>query len=236
MRMRAAVSHRHPELIVDNKKTDAADAIALAVFVSEINDVSLANPPATFERHPGRDYGREVTARSNVVLNAERTCKYRGNYFPLLIELAREVRKKSGCKPKVAISVVSTLACEQGEQIYLFTHHGKVPGRRFWMRHVLRFSPWHHRGGIARSNLMWHLFRPYMARFGIRHGVRLRKGQKYKPVALMSDKEKAVRTAALRSFRQTLLVARDVCIEKALKMGAGTLELTHAGEEVTSGR
>lgn len=236
MRMRLWVSNRHPELIKDSEKTDSADAIALAIFVSECNEVSLANPPATFEVSPARAYGRLVTERSNVVLNAERTRDYHGRYFPLLMKLARKVQRKCGCSLKVAATVVSTLACQDDDGLYLFTYQGRIPGRWFWMRNVLRFSPWHHRGGTGRSNLMWHAYRPYMSRFGVRHGVSFKDGSKYKKFALMSDKEKAVRTASLRAFRQMILRAYQACISKAEEMNAGRFELIDLGKESNDGR
>jgi len=234
-RMRLWVSSRHPELIKDSKKTDAADAMALAIFVAECNEVSLANPPDTFGVSSRRAYGREVTRRSNVVLNAERTAEYHGKFFPLLMKLARKVKDLSGCKLKVAATVVSTLACEDEGQLYLFTHCGEIPGRWFWMRDVLRMSPWHHRGGTGRSNLMWHAYRPFMARFATKHGVALKVGNKYKPFACLSEKERAVRTASLRAFRQMLLKAREVCLQKAIKADAGRMELTDVQKEATDG-
>jgi len=236
MRMRLWVSSRHPGLIKDGKKSDSADAIALAVFVKECNEVSLANPPSSFEITPSRAFGREVTKRSNVVLNAERTADYHGRFFPELMKLARKVKRNCGCKLKVAATVVSTLACEHEGELYLFTHRGQIPGRRLWMQGVLRMSPWHYRGGTGRSNLMWHAFRPYMASYGARRGVMLKNGNKYKAVALMSEREKAVRSAALRSFREMLLKAKDSCIAKATEMGAGRMELTDVQEEATHGR
>jgi hypothetical protein len=235
-RMRLWVSLRRPDLIADAEKSDSADAIALAIFVCECNEVSLADPPSTFSISPGRAYGRQVTKRSNVVLNAERTADYHGRFFPLLMKLARKINRRCGCGLKVAATVASTLACEHQGKLCLFTYRGQVPGRWFWMRNVLRFSPWHHQGGTGRSNLMWHTFRPYMARFGNRRGVSLKSGNKYKKVAAMSDGEKAVRTASLRAFRQMVLNARDVCIQKAEKMGAGRVELTSQQQETLHGR
>jgi len=235
MRMRLWVSSVRPDLIADSKKSDSADALAIAVFVNENNEVSLANPPRNFDLAPSRAYGREVTKRSNVVLNAERTAEYRGRFFPLLMDLAQKVNRRCGCGLKVAATVVSTLACEHEGRLHLFTYRGRVPGRWFWMRNVLRFSPWHYRGGTGRSNLMWHTFRPYMARFGKRRGVSLKSGKKYKKFALMSDKEKTVVTASKRSFRQMVLKARDACIDKANKMNAGRMELMEVAE-VNNGR
>jgi len=227
LRMRLWVSSKHPQLIADGKKSDLADAIALAVFVNECNDISLANPPSSFEMSLVRAFGREVTKRSNRVLNAERTAEYHGRFFPILMKLAQMVKRRCGCNLKVAATIVSTLACEHNGELCLFTHRGQLPGRRLWMNYVLRMSAWHYRGGTGRSNLMWHSFRPYLARYGNRHGVNFKIGtNKYKKVALMSPHEKAVRTAALRSFREMLLEAKRVCIAKAAQMNAGRMELT----------
>jgi hypothetical protein len=235
-RMRLWVASRHPELIKDGKKSDLADAKALAVFVKECNEVSLANPPSSFEILPSRAFGREVTKRSNVVLNAERTADYHGRFFPTLMKLARKVQRRCGCKLKVAATVVSTLACEHEGKLYLFTCRGQVPGRRVWMGCVLRMSPWHYCGGTGRSNLMWHAFRSYMKKYGEDNGVIFRPGKSYKKVALMNEREKAVRSAALRSFREMLLRAKEVCIAKATEMGAGHMELTDVMDEVGHGR
>lgn len=113
MRMRLWVSAKRPDLIKDGEKSDRTDAISLALFVRDSNEISLANPPASFLVSPARAYGREVTSRSNVVLNAERTRDYKGRFFPLLIKLARQIDRRCGCGIKVAATVVSTLACEK---------------------------------------------------------------------------------------------------------------------------
>lgn len=239
-RMRLWVCERYPSLIENAEKTDAADALMLAVFVSECNEIALANPPRGFGVSLGRQYGRRVTERSNVVLNAERTDEYRGTYFPLLMKLARKANRKAGGGKRnegLAASVVSTLASEQDGQIHLFTHRGQIPGRWFWMRNVLRMSAWHHRGGTARSNLMWHRFRPYANRVAESHGVPLKKGGRYIKVALMSEVQKAARRRAMRQFRQMLLAIRDAAIQIADKeMGAGRMELTDVPQEEANGR
>ena len=237
-RMRLWVSGRYPLLIKHAKKSDASDALALAVFVNECNEISLANPPKTFLASPCRKFGRKVTERSNVVLNAERTDSYRGRFFPLLMKLSRKVSKKHGGKKNEGLSaaVVSTLACEQDGKLYLFTHRGQVPGRWFWMRDVLRMSAWHHQGGIARSNLMWHRFRPFAVRFCRNRNVFIKTGGTCKKVALMSDKEKDAWKQAMRQFREMLLTARETCLKLADEMGAGRMELSDVNQEAKDGR
>ena len=228
-RMRESVSSAHPDLIAESEKSDAADAMALALFVSEFNEISLADPPRSFLRSTSREYGRKVRDASNTVLNAERTTDYRGKHFPLLVAVASKVSKKCGrlVNKKVALSLASTLAMEDSSGLMVFTHKGQVPGFWFWKRHVLMMTPWHHRGGIGRSNLMWHAFRPWVDKYARRvHGVSLKVGAKNKKVAGMSDNEKKARTAGLKVLRNDLRDARLLCIKEFERMKAGRMELT----------
>ena len=236
-RMRLWVSHQYPEMLRDAGKTDAADAMALAVYVDRCNELSLANPYTSFQRSSRREFGRKVTKISNAILNAERTDDYSGAFYPLVMKLARNVRRKGSFPTlKFVVTVASTLLCEHDGRLVAFTHRGHLPGRWFWMRDVLRMSPWHHRGGTARSNLMWHTFRPYLQNFAKRRGVNVKAGNKYKKFAVYDSRQKAARTLAIKSFRQMLLLCRQLCLEQAHRMDAGELELTQVAEEVTCGR
>ena len=239
-RMRLWVSDRYPALIGNAEKTDAADALMVAVFVNECNEIALANPPLGFGVSLRRQYGRRVTDRSNVVLDAERTDEYRGTYFPLLMNLARKANRKAGGGKRnrgLCASIVSTLACEQDGQLYLFTHRGQIPGRWFWMRDVLRMSAWHHKGGVARSNLMWHRLKPYVASVAKAHGVSMKKGGKYTKVAQMNQTQKVMRRRVMREFRNLVLSIRESVLRIAdEEMGAGRLELTDAEQEANNGR
>lgn len=236
-RMRLWVAHNFPELMRDAGKSDAADALSLAVYVYRCNDISLANPHKSFNRSVRRDFGRKVTKRSNAVLNAERTDDYSGAFYPLIMKLSRKVRR-CGSFPslKFVATVASTLFSEHDGKLVAFTHRGQRPGRWFWMRDVLRMSPWHHRGGTARSNLMWHTFRPYLQNIAKRSGVNVKDGNKYKKFAVYDSRQKASRALAMKSFRQLLLRCRDLCLEHAERMGAGNLELTLFADEVSHGR
>jgi len=235
-RMRRWVAHNFPELMRTAEKTDAADALALAVYVDRCNDISLANSYTSFDRSPLRDFGREVTRRSNNVLNAERTVEYRGDFHPLIIKLARKVKQRGGFPSlKVVVSVASTLFCEDNGKLLEFTHRGQRPGKWSWMRHIVRMTPWHHRGGVARSNHMWHTFRPYFQRRAKRLGLSVKSGGAYKQFALHNSDEKAARTLAMKSYREMLLRARELCIKEASRMGAGQMELTDVPQEMTHG-
>lgn len=236
-RMRIWVAHHYAELMRDAEKSDAADAMTLAIYVDRCNEVSLANPYKSFSRSARRRFGRHVTKLSNAILNAERTDDYHGDFFPLIIKLARKVRRLHNFPSfKFVVTVASTLLSEDHGRLVVLTHRGQHPGRWFWMRDVLRMSPWHHRGGTARSNLMWHTFRPYLQKFAKRSCVNVKAGNKYKKFALYDARQKASRTLAMRSFRQLLLLCRDLCLDQAQRMNAGQLELTDIAEEVSCGR
>ena len=236
-RMRLWVAHNYPGLMRDAEKSDATDALALAVYVDRCNEVSLANPYRNFNHAVRRQFGRKVTKRSNAVLNAERTDDYSGAFYPLIMKLSRKVRRcHSFPSLKFVVTVASTLLTEQDGRLVVFTHRGQRPGRWFWMRDVLRMSPWHHRGGTARSNLMWHTFRPYLQNSAKRSGVNVKDGNRYKKFAVYDSSQKASRALAMKSFRQLLLRCRDLCLEQAARMGAGQLEMTLVADEVAHGR
>jgi hypothetical protein len=236
-RMRLWVAHHYPGLMRNAEKTDAADALAIAVYVDRCNDISLAKAYTSFGRSPRRDFGRAVARFSNSVLNTERTSDYRGEFYPLIMNLARKVRQRGGFPSlKFVVSVASTLFSEEHDKLVEFTHCGRRPGAWFWMRHVVRMTPWHHRGGVARSNHMWHTFRPYFQRRARRLGLSIKSGGAYKKFALHSDQEKEARTSAMKAYRQMLLRARELCIEEAARMGAGEMELTDVLQEFTNGR
>lgn len=236
-RMRLWVAHHYPSLIKNWKKSDLADALAIAVYVDRCNGMSLANPHKRFSKTLRRMFGREVTKLSNAVLNAQRTDAYSGRLNPLIIKLARKVRKREWFPSlKFVVTVASTLLSEHSGRLVVLTHLGQCPGRWFWMRDVLRMSPWHYRGGTARSNLMWHTFRPHLQRCAQRNGVNVKAGNSYKKFAVYDAKQKAVHALAMKSFRQLLLRCRELCLEQAQQAGAGRLELTRISDEVPHGR
>lgn len=235
-RMRLWVAHHYPELMRNSEKSDATDAMTLAIYVDRCNEISLSNPFKTFARSARRQFGREVTTLSNAVLNAERTDEYRGEFFPRIIKLARNVRRLHNFPSlKFVVTVASTLLSEDQGRLVVLHYRGQHPGRWFWMRDVLRMSPWHHRGGTARSNLMWHTFRPYLQKFANRSGVNVKVGNKYKKFAVYDARQKASRTLAMKSFRQLLLRCRDLCLNEAQRMNAGHLELSEIADEVSNG-
>lgn len=219
-RAREWSAHHFPK-ISKCEKGDMNDAVALALFVKHCNEISLANPPTSFARCSRRDYGSAVVRRANVVLNAERTYGYSGKMFPHVVSLAREMKKKCG-RPitrNVAVSIAALICGEIDGNAVLYVRNGRAPGAWMWARHVMKFSPFHHRGGIARSNLMRHAFRSFVVRHALRMGVRMKDGGKPIKFAHHSAKQKAARTSAMRAFRCAVINAYRVGVAVAESRG-----------------
>lgn len=217
-RARKWAANHFPEAQLD-KKTDAADAIALALYVTNCNAVSLANPPTSFCRCPKRDYGKAVRGYSTISLNAERTTNYIGKYFPNVIHLGDEIFSRRGKRigRSACYSIASLIATEVDSLPVMFVRGSRPPGVHFWCRYVLMMSPHHHDAGIARSNLMRHSFRPFLKRFGRKRGVNMGVGAKTLPFADHNELQAATRTAAMRQFRNTIKDCYRVGVEAAIR-------------------
>jgi hypothetical protein len=51
---------------------------------------------------------------------------------------------------------------------------GELPSWKFAKKHIFNFSPWHQKGGVARSNLMYHGARNYIIRKAKEEGLALK--------------------------------------------------------------
>lgn len=204
-RARGWVASRFPA-IQSADKSDTADATALALYVRFCNGVSLANPPQSFRRDLKRDYGKAVGEYSVIALNAERTTGYKGRYFPLVIQLGVEMHSRKGRRigKTACYSIASLIATELNGSPLMFVRNGRPPGVEMWWRYVSRMTPFHHKGGLARSNLMRHSFRPFLRKYGSRIGVSMGSGSKIIPFADHNDLQASTRTLAMKSFRDTV--------------------------------
>lgn len=238
-RARQWVAFHMPNAVESDKTSDINDAIALALFVKNCNDVSLANPPQSFRRSPRRDYGRAVVDLSNIVLNAERTREYTGQIFPFVLHVARETRRKCGEKAidrKAAISIASTVVHQLGGRSVMFVRDGRAPGAWMWLRCVARFSPFHYRGGIVRSNLMWHRFRSFFRWYASKRGVSVRVGNKYVKYGHFDARQKAMHAAAMRAFRLAVIKAYRIAVQVAIESGCEQMSPHDVLSEVKRGR
>lgn len=204
-RARDWAANRFPGFQSSNK-TDAADAMSLALYVMHKNGVSLADPPSSFSRDPRRDYGKAVREYSLIALNAERTSGYRGRHMPSVIELGYEIWRRRGKSigKNACYSVASMIVTEVGGLPMMFVRNGRAPGVETWWRYVARMTPFHHKAGIARSNLMKHAFRPFLRKFGDRNGVSMGTNRKMVAFGHHDDLQASIRTKAIREFRDTL--------------------------------
>jgi hypothetical protein len=221
------------------QKGDQADAMALALYVRHRNAVSLANPPAAFSRDSSRDYGKAVREYASIALNAERTTNYVGRHFPHVIQLGSDVFRRRGKRigEKACHSIASLIVTEADGLPLMFVRNGRPPGVEMWWRHVARMTPFHHKGGLARSNLMWHAFRPFLRKFGKRHGVAMGVGAKVFPFGEHDESQDSIRKLAMKDFRDTAKDCYRVGLAIAVKRGFQMIDPVQTPwSEVTHGR
>jgi hypothetical protein len=219
-------SAAHFPAVQSAKKGDPADAMAIALYVMHRNAVSLADPPKCFSRNQTRDYGRAVREYSSIALNAERTSNYDGRYFPHVVDLGCEIHRRRGKRigEKACHSIASLIATQVNGSPFMFVRNGRPPGVDMWWRHVARMTPFHHRGGVARSNLMRHAFRPFLRKFGKRNGVMMGSGAKIVPFGEHDDNQALTRTLAMKDFRDCAKDCYRVGVDVAVKRGFQTID------------
>ena len=65
-----------------------------------------------------------------------------------------------------AISAILSTLMTEDCQLRVREYTQARPGLEYVTRYVLRMSPYHHKGGVARSNLYWHTLKNYIIREG----------------------------------------------------------------------
>ena len=75
-------------------------------------------------------------------------------------------------------AVVCTLMDEEGK-VRVRTSTGKMSGWQWIKRYILRMSPYHFKGGTARSNLYYHLLMAFIAAKGKEHGLDFKRKVKF---------------------------------------------------------
>jgi len=168
-------------------KSDDNDVLAIAHVVSTDKAIAraLKKPPKDFEPSQALVASWEMKDDINATLNVARSFKYKaeGDRISEFLEASMEEiaqrmslatrkifglheRKKNGSFKVDAArqSKLYTLAAmwmDEAGEIRLRSDTNKPPGVDWVMRRQLSQSPFHHKGGIGRSNLMWHGFRNY---------------------------------------------------------------------------
>lgn len=197
---------QRPGLIEFGKSSDINDARGLAYYVRWNNGIALGNPPASFCESRKTMYGKAVRKQSNVTLNAARARGYYGEVFPSVAIIAKAVSERfqeisSFVDYKVAFSIASLVVTEIDGEPARFSYEGRAPGADFFMKRVILFSSVHHGGGVARSNLFWHRFRPFLARFAQSLCESTKNGQRYVKFSHFTPSQDRIRRQALRSVR-----------------------------------
>lgn len=179
-----AAVHAPSGFVEREKSDDANDARALAYYVAKRNGISLRKPSASFRVSDARRYGSLVRRSSNIALAAVKVDRHVGKKFPLLTAFSNRLLclLDSDCdfvNDKAAISIASNVVCEREGRLLRFLYRGRTPGFHFWKDNVMKFTAFHHKGGIARANLCRDRFRPYLAGFAQARGVSVKDGARY---------------------------------------------------------
>jgi hypothetical protein len=175
-----------------DEKTDAADAQAIYAYLIDSPSVlqSLKRPPTSFQPERWREAGWAFKEDTNVILNVARRFDYKieGDkitsfvlanleaFESMLPNDAKEIfgllhRKKDGSfyaidsqqGPKLSkLYTLAALLLNEEGNLRLRPDTQRPPGIGWLMRTQIGTSPFHHRGGIARSNVMWHGCKNYV--------------------------------------------------------------------------
>lgn len=229
-----SAANAHSGFVDAEKSSDINDARALAFFVEHNNSLSLVRPRMSFDRSPIREYGRAVRGYSNTVLNASRSIGYGSGKFRHIEAVASRLRliDVSGVRfidnEMSSLSVASLVCHELEGRPVRFTYRGLALGARSWMRHVLAMTPCHHRGGVARSNLMRWRYPSYLRGVAGPRGVTLRSGPKLLPFHELTKEQVELRREETARARTQLRQAYREAV--ALSAGFDPLEvLDHGG-------
>jgi hypothetical protein len=162
------------------EKSDEVDTRAIHHMVTNRPQLKLMNPPKSFEVSRSRQAGWIFKDETNAILNKARRFKYQdpddaivqfltANLNTIASRLSPEaqeafdfdkISKRSGefLKSDGRINRLYTLTAfflHPGGALRKRPDTGAMPGIQWLRRNVLHTSPFHFRGGIARSNIYW---------------------------------------------------------------------------------
>ena len=167
-------------------KSDETDARAIYHMVTSNPHIPLMNPPEGFVPSRSREAGWVFKDETNAILNKARRFKYQdpndaivqflnANMGAIAARLSTEskeafdfdkISKRSGTflKSDGRINRLYTLTAfflHPNGTVRQRPDTGNMPGIQWLRSNVLHTSPFHFRGGIARSNIYWHGFKNY---------------------------------------------------------------------------
>ena len=187
------------------EKSDENDVKSIYLLLQDFPEISLMNPPTSFDVSEKRQTSWQLKDNINYTLNLARRFKYLDEddentklLKSLMSEMESELsdntkdafgltncrytnnRKgkwKVGdvCWNKISMpQIYSVLSCLQDENGNLRKVNGKLPSWKFAKRYLLGMTPFHFRGGVARSNLYYHGMKNYIIRKAKDAGVKLK--------------------------------------------------------------
>lgn len=168
------------------EKSDLNDPKSIYILLRDFPNISLMNPPSSFELTKDREKSYDWVDDSNMYLNIARRYQYLSDedantkfikenadkIYNLISEDTRtafgfELYKKKGTvnlnKLKIPqiYSILVQLQTPSGE---LRTRkRGKLSGWKWVKRYALKMTPFHLKGGVARSNIYYHGSRFWVA-------------------------------------------------------------------------
>lgn len=167
-----------------DKKNDANDTRAWYSFIKDNPQLALMKPPASFVTEQRREASWQFRHETNLILNIARRFKYQKENDAVSMFVERNLPVFASQLSPTALEIFDLLPGKSGRlcasssrsmRLYTIAAHflhsngtvrlrpdtGKMPGIKWLKRYVLGFTPFHFRGGIARSNLMFHGFKNY---------------------------------------------------------------------------
>lgn len=224
------------------EKSDDVDTRAIYHMVTNSPHVRLMNPPMSFEPSRSRQAGWKFKEETNAILNKARRFKYEDPDDAIVQFLSTNLKliasrlspqaqeafdfdkisKRSGefLKSDGRINRLYTLTAffiHPSGTLRQRPDTGKMPGIQWLRRNVLHTSPFHFRGGIARSNIYWHGFRNYaVKRMDTRKASSSGKVLSHYDFTVEQDQEfRAHRKVFTGAMIEAMQVIRDLAAEQS---------------------
>jgi hypothetical protein len=224
-------------------KSDEVDTRAIYHMVTHASHVRLMNPPQSFQPLRSREAGWEFKDETNAILNRARRFKYQDPDDAIVQFLATHLQAIAGSLSMASREVFDfdKISKRNGgflksdgriNRLYtlaaFFIHPngtlrkrpdtGKVPGIQWLRRNVLHTSPFHFRGGIARSNIYWHGFKNYaLKKMGTRKASDTGKVLSHYDFTTEQDQEfRAHRKVFIAAMVEAMQVIRDLVHENSV--------------------
>jgi hypothetical protein len=225
------------------EKSDDVDTRAIHHMVTNSPHVRLMNPPVSFEPTRSREAGWKFKDETNAILNKARRFKYQDPDDAIVQFLAANLKaiaaglspaaqeafdfgpdkisKRSGdfLKSDGRINRLYTLTAfflHPNGTVRQRPDTGAMPGMQWLRRNVLHTSPFHFRGGIARSNIYWHGFKNYaLKKMGTRKASSIGKVLSHYDFTNEQDQEfRAHRKVFTGAMIEAMQVIRDLVREQ----------------------